>query len=416
MSTTTPTLEKKTFAPVSEQLTLLRRGAVDLVNEEQLEAKLKRSRETGVPLTVKTGFDPSSPDLHLGHTVLLRKMRHFQRLGHRVIFLVGDFTAMIGDPTGKKVTRPQLSREQVQANAETYQAQAFRVLDQDATVIDYNSRWLSKLGSEGLVRLAGRYTLARMMERDDFRTRYQNNQPVHIHELLYPLVQGYDSVALEADVELGGHDQIFNLLVGRHLMKEEGQEPQVVLTVPLLVGTDGVEKMSKSLGNFIGVEESPKEMFGKTMSIPDTLMWDWLLFLTDLDEGEIADRKRRVEAGELHPKAVKQELGRMIVAEYHGAEAATTAQAEFDQVFAGGGAPEDMPEATLDGPLALMKALSGAGLAASNSEARRLIQQGAVSIDGERVNDPFFEVAPREAPYVVKVGKRRFARLEMRSA
>ena len=404
-----------TFAPVAEQMTLLQRGSVDLYESEQLAAKLERSRKSATPLTVKTGFDPSSPDLHLGHTVLLRKMLHFQRLGHRVIFLVGDFTAMIGDPTGKKATRPQLSREEVKANAETYQAQAFRVLDRDATVIDFNSRWLSQLGSEGLVRLAGRYTLARMMEREDFRTRYQNNQPVHIHELLYPLVQGYDSVALEADVELGGHDQIFNLLVGRHLMKEEGQEPQVVLTVPLLVGTDGVEKMSKSLGNAIALEESPKEMFGKTMSIPDALMWDWLLLLTDLGEAEIGDRKRRVDAGELHPKAVKQELGRTIVALYHGTEAATAAQAEFDQVFAGGGAPQDMPEMALDGPLGLMKAMSSAGLAASNNEARRLIQQGAVSIDGERVNDPFFQVAPRQAPYLFKVGKRRFARLEVQS-
>jgi tyrosyl-tRNA synthetase len=405
---------KQSFAPVEEQMALLRRGHVDLVDEPQLAAKLERSRKTGVPLTVKTGFDPSSPDLHLGHTVLLRKMRHFQQLGHRVIFLVGSFTAMIGDPTGKKTARPQLSRDEVMANAETYQAQAFRILDRDATVVDYNGRWLFGLGSEGMIRLAGRYTLARMMERDDFRTRYQNNQPVHLHELLYPLVQAYDSVYLEADVELGGHDQIFNLLVGRQLMKEEEVEPQVVLTVPLLLGTDGVEKMSKSMGNFIALEESAREMFGKTMSIPDALMWDWLLLLTDLDEGEIADRKRRVEAGELHPKAVKQELGRMIVAHYHGAEAATAAQEEFDQIFAGGGAPEDVPEVELDGPLGLMKALSGAGLAASNSEARRLIRQGAVSLDGERVDDPFFEVAPRPEPYLFKVGKRRFARLAIR--
>lgn len=403
--------EAVSFPPVDEQMALLSRGAADLVDEEQLASKLARSKKTGTPLTVKTGFDPSSPDLHLGHTVLLRKMRHFQQMGHRVIFLVGDFTAMIGDPTGKKATRPQLSREEVLANAKTYREQAYRVLDRDATEVDYNSRWLDALGAAGIIRLAGRYTLARIMEREDFRSRFQSNQPVHLHELLYPLVQGYDSVALKADVELGGHDQIFNLLVGRQLMKEEEQEPQVVLTVPLLVGTDGVEKMSKSLGNAIALEDSPQEMFGKTMSIPDSLMWDWLLLLTDLSEEAITERKAQVEAGSLHPKAVKQELGRLIVADYHGAGAARAAQEEFDQVFAGGGEPEDIPEAGVSGPLPLLKALPAAGLATSGNEARRLVQQGAVSLDGEKVTDPFFEVAPREEPYLVKVGKRRFARV-----
>ena len=392
---------------------LLRRGAVDLVDEAHLRAKLEKSRQTGEPLTVKTGFDPSSPDLHFGHTVLLRKMRHFQQLGHRVIFLIGGFTARIGDPTGKKATRPQLTGEEVAANARTYQRQVFRVLDEAATVIDDNDRWLGALGSHGIVRLAGRYTLARMMEREDFKTRFQENRPIHLHELLYPLAQGYDSVFLKADVELGGHDQIFNLLVGRDLMKEEGLEPQVVLTVPLLVGLDGHEKMSKSLGNAIAVEEPPKEIYGKTMSIPDSLMWDWYLLLTDLAQPEIAGRRARVEAGELHPKAVKQELARRLVAQFHGEEAARQAETEFDNVFAAGGIPDEVPEMELASSWTLTRLLTAAGLAPSNGEARRLIQQGAVAIDGERVDDPFLELSPRPEPYLFKVGKRRFARIRL---
>src|SRR5258708_2867259 len=298
---------RREVPPVADQMELLTRGAVDLVDEAQLRGKLERSARTGEPLTVKTGFDPSSPDLHLGHTVLLRKMRHFQQLGHRVIFLIGDFTALIGDPTGKKATRPQLSPEEVEANAQTYQRQVWKVLDERQTVVDHNSRWLLALGSVGLVRLAGRYTLARMMEREDFRTRFEQNRPIHLHELLYPLAQGYDSVALKADVELGGHDQIFNLLVGRDLMTEEGLEPQGVLTVPLLVGTDGGDKMSKSLGNSIAVEDPPHEVYGKAISVPASLMWDWLLLLTDLPSHEIERPRTAVAAGELHPQKVKQD-------------------------------------------------------------------------------------------------------------
>ncbi len=401
------------FLPVDEQMELLRRGAVDLVDEAQLRAKLERSHRTGTPLTVKTGFDPSSPDLHLGHTVLLRKMRHFQQLGHRVVFLIGGFTARIGDPTGKKATRPQLTGEEVAANARTYQRQVFRVLDEAQTVVDDNDRWLGALGSHGMIRLAGRYTLARMMEREDFRTRFQEGRPIHLHELLYPLAQGYDSVVLEADVELGGHDQIFNLLVGRDLMKEEGMEPQVVLTVPLLVGLDGHDKMSKSLGNAIAVEDPPREMYGRTMSIPDPLMWDWLLLLTDLPESGIRDRRARLEAGALHPKAVKQELARRLVAQYHGEEAAAQAEAEFENVFAGGGVPDDVPEKELAGTFTLTRLLTAAELAPSNGEARRLIEQKAVSIDGERAEDPFLELPPRPEPYLFKVGKRRFARIRL---
>ncbi|HEY8020158.1 MAG TPA: tyrosine--tRNA ligase [Thermoanaerobaculia bacterium] len=404
------------FPPVEAQLALLKRGAVDLVDEAQLRAKLERSRKTGAPLIVKTGFDPSSPDLHLGHTVLLRKMRHFQELGHRVVFLLGDFTAMIGDPTGKKATRPQLDEAQVTANAETYQRQVFRILDREATVIDRNSRWLAALGSAGLVRLAGRYTLARMMEREDFRTRWQERQPIHLHELLYPLAQGYDSIALKADVELGGHDQIFNLLVGRDLMKEEGLEPQVVLTVPLLVGLDGSEKMSKSLGNAIAVEDPAKEMYGRAMSIPDALMWDWYLLLTDLPETEIARRKADVESGRLHPKAMKTELASRLVAQYHGEAAATEAAAEFERIFAEGGVPDEVEERDLAGGARQLRAvLVETGAAASSNEAVRLVRQGAVAIDGERAGDPFGELSPRSEPYLLKVGKRRFVRVRLTS-
>ncbi|MCB1008904.1 MAG: tyrosine--tRNA ligase [Acidobacteria bacterium] len=409
------------FPPPEEQLGQLRRGVVDLVSEEDLVRKLERSRATGKPLAVKAGFDPSTPDLHLGHTVLLRKMRHFQRLGHRVVFLVGDFTAMIGDPTGKKATRPQLTREQVLENAETYARQVFRILDRDATVVEWNSRWLSPMGSEGLIRLAGKWTLARMMERDDFRTRYQTQQPISIHELLYPLVQAKDSVEmaklpeLGCDVELGGHDQIFNLLVGRDLMREEGLEPQVCLTVPLLVGLDGSEKMSKSLGNAIAVEDSATEIYGKTMSIPDTLMWDWLLLLTETPEVEIARQKVEVAAGALHPKKVKQALARDLVAQFHGAAAAEEAEAEFERVFAGGGVPDEIPEKTLRGPQPMHWLLADPDiqLTSSRKEAQRMVEQGAVSVDGEPVTSWSAELPPRAEPYLIKVGKRRFLRVRV---
>jgi len=398
------------FAAVDEQMALLQRGAVDLVSVADLRRKLERSRATGKPLAVKAGFDPSAPDLHLGHTVLLRKMAHFQRLGHRVIFLIGDFTGMIGDPTGKKTTRPQLTHAELLANAETYARQVYKILDREATVVRFNSEWLTPMGAEGLIRLAGKWTLARMMERDDFRTRWKSEQPISIHELLYPLVQGKDSVEMAklpdvgCDVELGGHDQIFNLLVGRDLMKEEGLEPQVCLTVPLLVGLDGHEKMSKSLGNSIAVEDPPREIYGKTLSIPDALMWDWLLLLTDLDAAEIEAKKRAVAAGE---------LARTLVAQYHGAAAATEAEAEFERVFAGGGAPDDVPEVPFTAGVSLVEALVGAGLVASKKEAGRMVEQGAVTIDGTPAGDPRAALAARAEPYLVKVGKRRFARLRV---
>jgi tyrosyl-tRNA synthetase len=407
------------FAPVEEQLALLKRGAVDLVSEADLARKLERSRATGTPLAVKAGFDPSSPDLHLGHTVLLRKMAHFQRLGHRVVFLIGDFTGLIGDPTGRKATRPQLTSEQLLVNAETYARQVFKLLDRETTVVRYNSEWLRPMGAEGLIRLAGKWTLARMMERDDFRSRFESHQPISIHELLYPLVQAKDSIEMKklpdvgCDVELGGHDQIFNLLVGRDLMKDEGQEPQVCLTVPLLVGLDGHEKMSKSLGNAIAVEDPPREIYGKTMSIPDALMWDWLLLLTDLDEAEIARKKRAVGDGALHPKAVKQELARTLVAEYHGAAAATEAEVEFERVFAAHGVPDEIAEVALAAGPELAELLVAAALVPSKNEARRMIDQGAVTIDGERAGDPRLALRARAEPYRIKVGKRRFAQLQL---
>ena len=406
-------MNQASFPPVDEQVALLERGAVDLIDTEQLREKLQRSIKTGTPLTVKTGFDPSAPDLHLGHSVLLRKMKHFQDLGHRVIFLIGSFTGMIGDPTGKKATRPQLDREEILANQKTYERQVFKILDKETTVIDYNDRWLGKLGSDGLVKLAGRYTLARMMERDDFRKRFRDNQPISIHELLYPLLQGYDSIALQADVELGGTDQLVNLLVGRDLMKEQGMEPQVVLTVPLLVGLDGVEKMSKSTGNAIGLEEEPTEIFGKTMSIPDDLMWDWYLLLTDTPEDEIEEKRRQVAAGDLTAKAAKQQLARRLTARYHSDSDAQYALEEFERVFAQGGAPDDTATMAARPDEPLTKLLVRTELATSNKEAHRLVTQGAVSIDGERASDPFAPLESRSAPYLIKVGKRRFVRLEV---
>ena len=396
------------FPPVSEQMELLLRGAVDVVEEDSLRRRLEESRTENRPLLVKTGFDPTAPDLHLGHAVLLRKMAHFQQLGHRVLFLVGDFTAMIGDPTGKKATRPQLSRDEVLANAATYQEQAWKVLDRDRTEILHNSEWLSELGAEGLIRLAGSYTLARMMEREDFRARFENHEPISIHELLYPLTQGYDSVELKADVELGGHDQLLNLLVGRDLMRARGLEPQIALTIPLLVGTDGAQKMSKSLGNAIAFEDSPREMFGRTMSIPDSLMWDWRLLLTDLDEAEIDRQKAEVESGNASPRDLKADLAHDLVRRFHDREAADEARAEFDRMFRRGGVPDEIETRAVPAGQALFAVVADTGLAGSKAEARRLIQQGAVRIDGEKVLDPFFPLPSASDPLLLKVGKRRF--------
>ena len=406
---------KARFAPAQEQLDLIRKGAVDIIRAEELVAKLERSRTTGRPLVVKVGFDPSAPDLHLGHTVVIRKMKHFQDLGHRVVFVIGDFTGMIGDPTGQSKTRPVLTREQVGRNAETYKKQVFKILHPKKTVIEFNSHWLGKLGAAGFIQLAAKYTVARILERDDFARRYRENQPIGLHEFLYPLAQAYDSVALEADVEMGGTDQTFNLLVGREVMREYGLEPQVVLTMPLLEGTDGVEKMSKSLGNYIGITEPAREIFGKAMSLSDDLMWRYYELCTDLTAGEIEALRSRVLSGALHPKQAKVDLARRLVADFHGTGAADEAAVEFDKVFARKETPDEVRLVLLPAgaePLWVPKLLVTLGLAKSNGEARRLIEQGGVTIDGARVSDAAASLpATAAAAHLIKVGKRHFVRV-----
>ncbi len=403
---------------VREQMDLLLKGCVDVVRPEDLEARLRSAQRDGRPLTVKVGFDPSAPDLHLGHTVVIRKMRHFQQLGHRVVFLIGDFTGMIGDPTGKKATRPQLTREQIQANAETYRRQIFKLLDPVATVVDFNSRWLGALTSEEWIRLTARVTLAQMLERDDFRRRLDTGQPISLHELLYPVAQAYDSVALKADVELGGTDQLFNLLVGRDLMEKLSLPPQIVMTLPLLEGLDGVEKMSKSLGNYVGVLDPAEEMFGKLMSVSDGLMWKYWTLLTDRSEAEVDALRRAVIAGERHPMDVKFELARVVTTDFHDGSAAAAAETHFRALHQRREVPDDVAEVVLpvaDSPLPLARALVAAGLAETNSEARRLLQQGGVKVDGEAVRDPQAGIAAvAGSAFLVQVGKRRFARLIFR--
>ena len=405
---------------IDEQLAYLTKGCVDVVPLAELKAKLEKSLATAKPLTIKVGFDPSAPDLHLGHTVVIRKMRHFQQLGHRVVFLIGDFTGLIGDPTGKKTTRPQLTEEDLKANAATYKRQIYKLLDPETTVIDFNSRWLGELGSAGWIRLAAMVTVAQMLERDDFKKRYESQQPISLHEFLYPLAQAYDSVALEVDVELGGTDQLFNLLVGRHLMREHGQEPQIVMTLPLLEGLDGVEKMSKSLGNYVAVEDLPFEMFGKIMSISDDLMWKYWLLLSDRSQAEIEADQKRVADGKLHPMDAKKNLASSIVAEFHSADEAVAAQQEFERVFSARNLPQDIPELELEtdaDSILLAKVLVQAGLAPSNSEARRLITQGGVKVEGEAVRDIKVSLETSGAESIlVQVGKRKFARLRFRSA
>lgn len=399
---------------IDEQVTYLAKGSVDLIEKNELKTKIAR----GKPLTIKVGFDPTAPDIHLGHTVVIRKMRHFQQLGHRVIFLIGDFTGMIGDPTGKKATRPPLTREEVMANAETYQRQVYKILDREKTEIRFNAEWLGALGSEGVIRLAAKYTLARILERDDFRKRFDAHQPIAIHELLYPLAQGYDSVALKCDVELGGTDQLFNLLVGRDLMREYGLEPQVVLTLPLLEGLDGVEKMSKSLGNYIGIDEEPGQIFGKVMSISDALMWKYYMLCTDLAPADITELRQRVESGEEHPMEAKKALAKSIIRDFHDAEAAEAAEAEFRRIFSERQAPSEIEETTLPSsaePQLVSKIITAAGLAESNKDAQRLIAQGGVLVDDVKVASPRETLdASGGKSYVIKVGKRRFARVTFR--
>jgi tyrosyl-tRNA synthetase len=394
--------------PVQEQLAELRRGTAEILLESDLEKKLG----TGRPLRIKAGFDPTAPDLHLGHTVLINKMALFQRLGHEVTFLIGDFTGLIGDPTGRNATRPALTPEEVRANALTYEAQIFKILDQKLTRIDFNSRWMEKMGAAGMIQLAARHTVARMLERDDFSRRYRSGQPIAIHEFLYPLVQGYDSVALRSDVELGGTDQKFNLLVGRQLQESYGQEPQVVMTMPLLEGLDGVNKMSKSLGNYIGIDEAPDEMFGKLMSVSDELMWRYFDLLSFRATADIGRLKVAVAEGR-NPRDVKFELGMEIVDRFHAPGSGARARDAFIARFQQGALPEDVVEVTLragaDG-IGIANALKAAGLVPSTSDAFRQLKQGAVKVDGARVDDGALKLMAG-ASHLLQVGKRRIARV-----
>ncbi len=401
---------------LDEQLAYLTKGCVDVVRAGELKAKLER----GHPLTVKVGFDPTAPDLHLGHTVLLRKMKHFQDLGHRVIFVIGDFTGLIGDPTGRSKTRPPMTKDEIAANAETYTAQVFKVLDRDRTVVDFNARWLGPLGADGMVKLAAQYNVAQMLERRDFRQRFDAGKPIAVHEFLYPLAQAYDSVFLKADVELGGTDQLFNLNVGRDIMPGYGLEAQVVMTTPLLEGLDGVEKMSKSLGNYIGVTDAADEMFGKVMSVSDELMWRYYLLLTDESEASVNATRQHVSDGALHPKAAKMALAKRIVTDFHGAEAATGAQEAFEARFTRG----ELDSASLSqvavvvpvgGSVPLSRVMVDAGLAASNSDATRKIQQGGVKLDREKVTVVTMRVDVGRPELLLEVG-RKAVRLVIREA
>jgi tyrosyl-tRNA synthetase len=402
--------DKAVMSTIEAQIAELTRGTDEVLPESGLEAKLKQGR----PLVVKAGFDPTAPDLHIGHTVLINKMRQFQAFGHEVVFLIGDFTGMIGDPSGKNATRPPLSREEISDNAKTYEAQIYKILDRDRTRIEFNSTWMGDMDAAGLVKLASHHTVARMLERDDFRKRYEGEQPISIHEFLYPIVQGYDSVALRADVELGGTDQKFNLLVGRQLQQDFGQEPQVVMTTPLLEGLDGVQKMSKSLGNYVGITEPPGEMFGKLMSISDDLMWRYFEVLSFRSLNDIDALRQQVQNG-MNPRDVKFELAMEIVARFHDDASAEAAKQEFISRFREGAMPDDMPELTLqsdDGTLGIAHLLKGAGLVSSTSEAFRMIKQGAVRIDGERVEDRSLTI-DAGSTNIYQVGRRRFARVSL---
>lgn len=394
---------------VAEQMAVIKRGCVELLVEKELEDKLA----TGRPLIIKAGFDPTAPDLHLGHTVLIQKLRQFQQLGHDVHFLIGDFTGMIGDPTGKSETRKVLTCEDVLRNAETYKEQVFKILDPEKTKVVFNSSWLNELGCGGMIGLASKYTVARMLERDDFHKRYTSQQPIAIHEFLYPLIQGYDSVAMKADVELGGTDQKFNLLMGRELQREWGQTPQCVLTMPLLEGLDGVNKMSKSLGNYIGISESPDEIFGKVMSISDDLMIRYYELLSDMTVAEFEKLKSGMADGSVHPMAAKKALGRELVDRFHGAGQGQQAEDTFVKRFKENEIPDEMPQVSYraaDCPLLLAKALTEAGLTKSNGEARRSIDQGGVKLNGEKVGNANLELSA-SGEYIVQIGKRRFVRI-----
>ena len=395
-----------------EQVRQIKHGVADLINEQDLVKKIEKSIKENKPLVVKLGLDPTAPDIHLGHTVPLRKLRLFQEFGHQVVIVIGGFTARIGDPTGKSVIRPPLTKEEVLKNAETYKTQIFKVLDPEKTIVRDNSEWLESMNFADVLRLASSYTVARMMERDDFSKRFKEGRPIGVHEFMYPLMQGHDSVALHADVEFGGTDQTFNLLMGRHLQELEGQEPQVVITMPLLEGLDGVQKMSKSLGNYIGIDEEPKEMYGKAMSIPDELMMRYFMLVTDMSIEEQEDMAKRLESGELHPRDAKMQLARTIVRLYHGEEAALEAEEEFKRVFQQRAMPTDIPEYAMDAPtepIFVPQFCTDAGLTASNGEARRSIKAGAFKVNGEKYTEENLKLGDG---MIVQVGKRKFVKIK----
>lgn len=395
-----------------EQVRQIKHGVADLINEQDLVKKIEKSIKENKPLVVKLGLDPTAPDIHLGHTVPLRKLRLFQEFGHQVVIVIGGFTARIGDPTGKSVTRPPLTKEEVLKNAETYKTQIFKVLDPEKTIVRDNSEWLESMNFADVLRLASSYTVARMMERDDFSKRFKEGRPIGVHEFMYPLMQGHDSVALHADVEFGGTDQTFNLLMGRHLQELEGQEPQVVITMPLLEGLDGIQKMSKSLGNYIGIDEEPKEMYGKAMSIPDELMMRYFMLVTDMSIEEQEDMTKRLESGELHPRDAKMQLARTIVRLYHGEEAALEAEEEFKRVFQQRAMPTDIPEYAMDAPtepIFVPQFCTDTGLTASNGEARRSIKAGAFKVNGEKYTEENLKL---EDGMIIQVGKRKFVKIK----
>ena len=401
---------------IKNDIELLKRGTDEIIPMEDFQKKIEQSEKGNRPLIVKAGFDPTAPDIHLGHTVLLRKMKHFQDMGHTIIFLIGDFTGRIGDPTGKSETRKRLTREEVMANAETYKKQVFKILNPEKTVIDFNSRWCTPMMFSDVLELTSHYNVARMLERDDFSKRYKEGKPISILEFMYPLVQGYDSVALKADIELGGTDQKFNLLVGRDLQKEYGQEPQIIMTLPLLVGLDGVQKMSKSLNNYIGINESPKEIFGKVMSISDELMFLYFDLVTDVPKEEYEGFRRGIRDGSVHPRDVKVKLAKEICAQFYDRETAESAEAEFNRIFVKKDLPDEIPEFHVpaeeinEGKLWIVKLLVLSGMAGSNGEARRLVKGGGVYIDNDKISSEDHEVS-FPAEFILKVGKRRFARV-----
>lgn len=404
--------DNSTFLPIEEQLKIIRRGCSEIIPEEELKEKLKKSRAENKPLKIKLGCDPTRPDLHLGHSVVLRKLAQFQNLGHQAILIIGDFTGMIGDPSGRNATRPPLTFEQARENAKSYWEQAAKILDRDKTKIVYNSEWLGKMNFEDVIKLASKYTVARMLERDDFTKRFREGIPISMHEILYPLAQAMDSVAIESDVELGGTDQKFNLLVGRDIQREYNIEPQVILTMPLLVGTDGTEKMSKSYDNYIGIDDSPQDIFGRTLSIPDELIYTYYELTTDVSYEELADIKDKLSDEKINPRDIKRQLARKLVEMYHSPEAAQSAEAEFDKIFINKGIPDEIPEKIFDNgqKIGIIDLIVSVNFAPSNGEARRLVQQGGISIDGEKIADVKAEITI-DSEKVLKVGKRKFIKL-----